>query len=471
MAKQQKKVKKPISNVAIYKIMLVVTFGVAALFLLKNLLGHNVLGAVTIGIVLAVLATGLIVMKIRKVDSAKKEAVLSVGLVFVVFFISLNSGESYSDDFPMFLAVVGMSGLYLRNQVTRIQVAAASIALWVMYFIHPEKGGAFSQYVLCIVIFVLAASLFSLTIKRGRAFIEISEEKAKEAERLLESMNIMGQELQNDFASSSGQIDESTKELREGSEGIAKGAREVSDGCENVQDRIHVAGRQIEELNAQVMSVETTLTENRANIEEMTTQIASVKRIMEEANEVFSVMEERTAEINKVAKQLSDISFNTTILSLNASIEAAHAGEAGVGFAVVAEEVRNLSDGSNQCSEQVTEVVNQLQEQVAMTAAQFWESALALQESEKTMNGLQESFAKLTEQFDILYGNIEAQNSNVGQIDTIFGELKNKVDEMSDYSDENNDAVEAIVEAMDIYKVNINRVIDDTKKLQIASET
>ncbi len=61
----------------------------------------------------------------------------------------------------------------------------------------------------------------------------------------------------------------------------------------------------------------------------------------------------RGKEIEEVAKFVSDIAFQTNILSLNASIEAARAGEAGRGFSVVAEEVRNLAEQSAKAAENI----------------------------------------------------------------------------------------------------------------------
>ena len=234
--------------------------------------------------------------------------------------------------------------------------------------------------------------------------------------------------------------------------------------CNDVQDQIRESEQSIVALNDEVSKFEQALTENSANMETMSQQLASVSETIYEANEVFQAMEKKMSEVADIAEQLNTISFNTSILSLNASIEAARAGKAGAGFDVVATEMRELSNNSNIFSEQVSDVVKEILVQVGKTAEQFMGSTEALKQSEATMRELQDSFNRLTQEFDSLYGNIETQNNSVNQVNIIFSDLKGKIIEMKQYSTDNQEAAEAIVDAMELYKVNINHVIENTRK-------
>ena len=391
--------------------------------------------------------------------------VVSLSLVVLVFTISINSGECYSDDFPLFLAVVGMSGLYLEPRITKLQIILADVLLVVMYLLHPEKAESKSQYIMCMVIFTVAALTFFLTIRRGRAFIEISEERAAEAEQLLNSIRAMGEELERDFVSSSSQIEGNTKELQRGSALIIQGTDEVSGSCDEAQDRIVHTEQQIHKLNEGVRDVERALNDNQNSMEAMNTKLTEVSSLVKEANEIFGEMERRMKSVSSVAAKLKAISFNTTILSLNAAIEASRAGSGGVGFAVVAEQMRSLSAQSNTLSQQVEEVVKQMSEQVERTSQQFAGSAAAMEQSEERMKELQDSFGELTQQFGGLYFNIAEQNESVAQVNTIFERLHEKVAEMQSYTLDNQEAVAGIVDAMGIYKENITSVIEQTKEV------
>lgn len=476
MESKQKTVKKPIAKESIFKTMLYVTFSVASVFLVKNIVSGSLQGGLSVGISLAVFAVIVVLMKRFHAKPEHQQFVVSMSLVFLVFIISLYSGDYYSDDFPLYLAVIGLTGLYLRPGYTKVQMVLADIMLILQYILHPEKAENLSQYILSMAMFTLAALMFYLAIKRGRAFIEISQARAQEAELLLSSMANIGEELQQNFEDSSGRIENlqeanrrlenHTGELEQGSGGITQGAGQMAGTCDNVQERIQQTESQVSLLNDGVKIFETTLTENRKNMEDMNQQMQSVRITMAEANEVFDLLDQQMQEISSVTEQLNRISSSTTMLALNASIEAARAGQQGAGFAVVASKVQELAVDSNHCADQVAGVVGVMQSQIQETSRQLTESTQAVSGSLEALTGLQAGFDRLTEQFQSLYQNIEEQNRNVIQVEAIFEELRQRVIEMNTFSGENQRAVAAIADAIKVYKENISLVLDDSMHVQ-----
>ena len=122
MKKEQNKDKKMLSNETIYKIMQWLPPSITALFLVKNVVAKDVGAMITIGLCLVAFIGVLVVAKVKNLSMLAKESALAVALPVLVFIISMNSGESFSDDFPMFLAAIGLTGMYLEPKFTKIQI-------------------------------------------------------------------------------------------------------------------------------------------------------------------------------------------------------------------------------------------------------------------------------------------------------------------------------------------------------------
>ncbi len=471
----EKKFKKPIGEDSIYRFMLILSIVVAAGFLLKNIISFSLVGMIAIGSCLAVLGLSLVVMKAIKLHKRKKQLVVCILIMFIVFVISLFSGNYYSDDFALYLAVIALSGLYLEPTVTIVQMVLVNVLLLLQYVIRPDKADPFSQYIMCMVLTTLAAYLFYLVIKRGRSFIQVGEERTEEAVELVESITKAGHELQANCETSAGRVEglqaasdkleERARELKDGSVNIIESAKDIAHSFEGVHQTVKSTENHVSVMNSEIKRVEEALDENKKNMHKMTTQMSSVKDAVDEANKVFEKLQQQILEISAVTDQLNSIASSTNMLALNASIEAARAGETGKGFAVVASKVQELAVDSNRCSGQVVEVVTAMQSQIAITTEQLEESTDAIGASIDALSGLQDSFDDLTNQFEALYDNIEAQNENVLEMDNVISQLERRIDEMSACTEENQSYVDEITNAVELYRDNMKLVVSDTQQV------
>ncbi len=480
MSVRQKNEKQPMSQSAIYRLMLILVLGVSAVFLLKNVFSKDVIAMAVIGGCLLLFSIAVIILHKIKVATVIRQTFVSMAIIGLVFIISLFSGKSFSDDFALYLAVIGLSGLYLKPKLTLLQALAGDIALIAAAFIRPEKTGGTGQYILCIATYTLSAVLIYLVIKRGRAYIAKSDMRAEEAERLIASIKIIGEEIHQNLQKSSEaydglnainqQLEQTAEGLRVGSESIIASTDEVVGVCDEMRQKIVITGNHINALNQDVNQFETALSENHKNMEDMTTKMLYVKKSMQVTSKVFQRLEEQMLQITEVTDQLNKIASNTTMLALNASIEAARAGKMGEGFAVVASKVQELAVDSNRCSSQVAAVVKTIMNQLKDTTLEIEESEEAIQSSLDALSDLECGCTQLTSGFASLYMNIGAQNDNVGAIDKEFEQLKNKVSTMSTFSIVNQRSVDSITDAIAAYKGNMEKIIDDSAHMSSVSE-
>lgn len=467
---------KNITKDGIYKIMNGITLAVSALFLVKNVLSAEIIGSIAIGLCLAAYCIALVIMNKTKIPTDTRNLVVSVALLIVISIVSIFSGSSFGDDFILYLAAIGMSGLFLRPQYPQVQLGVANVLLVVQCICAPQKIGPVGQFIMCAVLFNLAGILFSFVVARGRSFIVESRARTKEMENVIEQLAIINAELNKNFESTQGrivdinnanqQVELRTHELIDDSSNITISVNDTMSTCDEALEHITLCRTQIHDLLENIQHFENVLKDNESNISTMSSQILSIKDSAYATNEVFDGIQQQMEEIVTVVEQLKSIAASTNMLSLNASIEAARAGAAGAGFAVVAEKVQQLAVDSNKCSNLVEQIVTNMESQVDKTRQQMAESTENVDSSLASLDSLNQGFGELLTSFSSLYQNIEEHDTSVNDLSTSFDMIQDSVSNMATYSEKNQASINDIADSIKVYGNNVEQMENDTENIR-----
>ncbi len=467
---------KNITKEAIYKFMNGITLAVSAIFLIKNLLSSEVIGSIAIGLCLGAYCISLFVMNKTTIATDTRNLVVSIALLIVISIVSIFSGDSFGDDFILYLAAMGMSGLFLRPQYPQVQLGVANGLLVVQCLCAPHKIGPIGQFIMCVALFNLAGVLFCFVVARGRSFILESRARTAEMEKVIEQLAIINAELNKNFETTQNrisdineanlQVERRTHELIDDSSNITSSVSDTMSTCDDAISHINVCRTQIHDLLENIQHFENVLKENESNIEAMSSQILSIKDSAYATNEVFDGIQKQMGEIVEVVAQLKSIASSTNMLSLNASIEAARAGAAGAGFAVVAEKVQQLAVDSNTCSNLVEQIVSNMETQVDKTRQQMTESTENVDSSLASIEALETGFNELLTSFTALYENIEEHDASVTDLSSSFDMIQTSVSTMADYSEKNQSSINDIADSIKIYGSNVEQMESDTENIR-----
>lgn len=118
-------------------------------------------------------------------------------------------------------------------------------------------------------------------------------------------------------------------------------------------------------VSENVTKITQTAAQSQKDIGEITSDIDNLMGILNENLSVIESFAQKSKDIGSIVEIISDIANQTNLLALNASIEAARAGEHGRGFAVVADEVRQLAEKTHKATNEISMVVQNMQQEIA----------------------------------------------------------------------------------------------------------
>lgn len=166
------------------------------------------------------------------------------------------------------------------------------------------------------------------------------------------------------FAKINEMLKETIDKLTETANGVQSGSTQIADGSQMLAEGTTRQATAVDELSSTIASISDGVNNTAKNADDASRLSNDCSDLMRQQDEAMTTLldamatiEKRSEDISNVIKIIEDIAFQTNILALNASIEAARAGQAGKGFAVVATEVGTLAAKSAESANSTKELI------------------------------------------------------------------------------------------------------------------
>ncbi|NMI07509.1 methyl-accepting chemotaxis protein [Paenibacillus sp. SZ31] len=261
-------------------------------------------------------------------------------------------------------------------------------------------------------------------------------------------------------------VDQSVEQIRQGAHTQKQGASDSAHAMEEIAKGITDISESSMIVSDAATSALATAESGKQSMTLMKTQMESISNVSGEVVAMVQVLNNYSEEIGGALHTVRDFASQTKLLALNASIEAAHAGEHGKGFAVVADEVRKLAEASSTSMELISNLLLRIQQESQQIGSQMGVTATEIGQGVTITAEAEQAFAHVVDAFQLVTRRIQEVSAAAEEISAGSEEAAASVNTISQISAGVSDHSDEIYRLMREQSAMFNRVAQTSTMLE-----
>jgi methyl-accepting chemotaxis protein len=398
--------------------------------------------------------------------------ITAIGFNLITYFY-IDAGTNVISTFILFWGL-GIVSLYHNYRPLLLNGVVSCLLL--NYFLMTKPTFASVDILSINVFFIMMVLVLIYQSQIGAKMFKNMAKSSRETERarteietvltgVTESVGVLSQSsnlMHNNVLTTdriSKEVVTAFQEIASGVESQAQSVSEISNAMQQLNESALQANTASISMSNRSRDTDQITQEGQDEIVRLTGNMSEVTDIVTRTAGLITQMNEENQKIESMVSSIVGIAEQTNLLSLNASIEAAHAGEHGKGFAVVSNEIRKLAQNSHHASAEITQILRTIQHNIVQVSEMVSNGLLVVASGRNSADDIARLFEGIrnnTHQVLEQAEDIKDRSDHIRQASTL---VLGEVNSVAAITEENTAAIEQVLASAEVQQQHVSETV------------
>lgn len=437
---------------------------------------------------IAIMATVVYFVPIKDLIKGLCFSLLPTIAIFALFFIE---GFSLDRHYILFVAIT-MVALYFNSKILIIYDICINLLFIVMMVINPDliiytaDNTTFNTFLSILLMINGAIVLLYFLTVWGNNLIASTIEKEEKTGIVLKQLESTYQKIEQDTTilnNNIGEILENTLSTKESSNQvttamieIAQGSLEQASSISEISEKVSQVSNKVILTNELSTNLSDLSNKMMLDVENGETEIFTMNEKMNIIGNGMSIAIKSVEELNDSMENINEflevihqISSQTNLLSLNASIESARAGEAGKGFSVVANEIKKLAEQSSKSVSDIQRIIADICAKSKETVVVVNKGNEAVIEGIKTIQDVTNQYNEIKVAFQKSVSILDQEFTMMNDITNEFTRINGNIENMASITEQQSASTQEVLATIESQNTNMESIASAIEEIDSTS--